>query len=365
MMYNGVMSNEGLNVLRTYEEDYWQTVAQAREFLPEGVLPYFLTRVQQVVIYDCIDGYLILRYGEREGKEFIITCYRSAGWQEVLHQQKLYDQYGRESTWRYTLRVKNPPKLMGHFVDISLQTIQRGRLILRPKHLSATVVFGEPSEDLSDGSERAKKDIKAFLSAANLGVKIVEEIKVTRDRVIKKLESLLAEYRQCLVKAEREEDVQQFLKENPFVLNPWGTIYPKYKLGKEYVCDFLIEDRLAPDFKYVFVEIEAAATKLFLKSKNRQTEFTAKVHHALNQLRDWENWTRDNISYLRQDFPEFDQAGFILVVGKDVGLSQAQRKVLVSENAKVSNRTILTYDDLAKRLEELINSLRELTGNSA
>ena len=131
------------------------------------------------------------------------------------------------------------------------------------------------------------------------------------------------------------------------------------------MCDFLIENHLAPDFKYIFIEIEAAATELFLKSKNRQTEFTAEVHHALNQLRDWEIWTRDYISYLRQEFPEFDQAGFVLVVGRDVGLSQAQRKVLVSENAKARNRTILTYDDLSSRLEGMINSLRELIASTA
>lgn len=376
MVYNGTMGNKGQNILRKYEEDYWQTVSKAREFLPEGVLTGFLTDVKQVIIYDCTNGCLVLRYREQLENNFIISRHRSMTWEELLHQQKLYDQYGRESTQRFTLKMKEPSKFLGHFVSIAEPTVMRGHLVLRPKYLSATIVVGgEPREEISNGCEAAKKDIRTFLSAANLGVEAVQEIestphevynKVERDELIKKLESLLAEYKQCLAQAEDEEDVQQFLKQNPFIINPWGTIHSKYKLGKEYICDFLIEDHLAPDFRYIFVEIEAPATELFLKSKNRQTEFTAEVHHALNQLRDWAIWTRDHISYLRQqDFPEFDQAGFILVVGRSTNLSPAQRKVIIDENARVRNRTILTYDDLANRLEGMINSLRQLIASNA
>lgn len=357
---------KGLNIIRKYEEDYRQTMDKAGEFLPKEVLPDFPTSVQQIVIYDCTDGYLILRYSKREGSKFIITRRSSINWQELLHQQKLYDEYGRESTQRFTLKIKEPTKFKGHFISISRPLIMlRGGLKLRPKYLSATIVVGEPGEDLSHGDEDAKNDIRTFLSATNLGVSVVQEIEDTRDRVIKELEGLLARYRQCITGAKDEEDVQQFLKENPFILNPWGTIHPKYKLGKEYVCDFLIEDPLAPDFKHIFVEIEPAATELFHKSEKRETEFRAEVHHALNQLSNWEIWIRKNIAYLRQDFQEFDQASFILVIGRDANLSQAQRKVLMDENARARNRTILTYDDLTNRLEGMINSLRELISSTA
>jgi hypothetical protein len=360
-MYNGTMGNKGLGVLRKYEEDYWQTVTKGRGFLPEGVLPNFLTDVRQVFIYDCPDGYLILRYGERKEKEFVIMLGSSSDWKALLLQQKLYDQYGRESTQRFTLQMKEPAKFEGHAVSLA-EPVIRG---LRPKWLSATIVVGEPGEDFSSGDETAKKDIRTFLSATNLGVPIVPDtggkvIEKTGDQVIKKLESLLLQYRRCLAEAKDEEDVQKFLKQNPFILNPWGTIHSKYKLGKEYVCDFLIEDLLAPDFKYVLVEIEPATTVLFLRSQKRQTEFTASVHHALNQLRDWETWIYDNIAYLKQDFPEFDQAGFLLIIGRNVGLSPAQGRVITGENTRARNRTILTYDDLANQLEGMINSLRKL-----
>ncbi len=356
-MYNETMGNKGLNILRKYEEEYWQTIAKGREFLPAGVLPDFLTTVQQVVIYDCTDGYLILRYGEREGNEFIITRDSTMKWQALLHQQKLYDQYGRESTQRLTLNTKEPSKFEGHSVSIAEPVISRGSLVLRPKYLSATIVVGEPGKDSSSGDEAAKKDIRTFLSAANLGVPVVPD---TSDRVIKKLESLLMGYRRCLVEARYEEDIQKFLKKNPFVLSPWGTIYPKYRLEATYVCDFLIEDRSAPDFDYIFIEIKPAKTELFYKSKKEERKFRAKVHHGLSQLRDYEIWIRNNIHILKKDFPAFDQPSFTLVIGRSTNLSPVQRQVIMDENARIRNRTILTYDDLANRLEGMINSLKGL-----
>lgn len=153
------MSSKGIEILRKYEEDYWETVTRARQSLPEGALPDFLASVKEVVIYDCPDGYLILRYREQTEKEFIVTHKSLVGWQPLLHQQKLYDQYGRESTRRFTLGLKEPDKLMGHFITISPEALKVGNLELCPKYLSATVIFGEPGDALSDGTKAAEADI--------------------------------------------------------------------------------------------------------------------------------------------------------------------------------------------------------------
>jgi hypothetical protein len=302
---------------------------------------------------------------EQQGNEFVITRDSCIEWEALLHQQKLYDQHGRESSQRFTLKIKEPTKLLGHFISIAVPRIKRGTLVLYPKWLYATIIVGKPAKDFYNGDEATKKDIQTFVLGANLGVKPLPWVEVTRDNVIKTLKNLLSKYRQYLARATHEEDVQKFISINPFILNPAARIHPKYRLGKEYVCDFIIEDRLAPDFKHIFVEIEAVATELFHKSKERETEFKAEVHHALSQLRNWEIWTRDHISYLKQEFPEFDQAGFVLVIGSNTNLSLAQRRVIMAKNAETGNCTILTYDDLADRLEELINSLSELTASSS
>ncbi len=52
--------------------------------------------------------------------------------------------------------------------------------------------------------------------------------------------------------------------------------------------------------------------------------------------------------------------GHILIIGRGINLSVSQKEVIRNENAKIKNVEILTYDDLADRLEALINSLKRL-----
>jgi len=354
------MSNEGQIFLRKYEQEYRQTITIGSQFLPKGYLPSFLTAVQQVVIHDCTDGYLILRFTEREGAEFIVTHNHTIGWKDLLHEQKLYDKNERETTQRLTLKVKAPSKFQGHMFSLGSVEILRGASVVHPKWFSATIVMGEPEEDFHNPIEDAKRDVQTFVTANNLGVQIDANLNTTSGKVIQRLESLLVQYRQCLVEAKVEEDIQKFIEKNHFILNPWGRIYHKYKLGKEYICDFLVEDLFAADFKYTFIEIEPASSDLFRKHKKEAREFRSRVNHGLSQLRDWDIWVRENIETLKVDFPEFDQACFILVIGRSKDLSMDQKKVILNENARSRNYTILTYDDLDHRLEELLNKLRML-----
>lgn len=354
------MSNKGLIILKKYEYEYWRTMADGVQFLPTGYLPDFLAAVQQVIIHDCTDGYLILRFAEREEVEFIVTRHRSISWQHLLAKQKIYDQNGRETTRRLTLAMGDRSKFQGGMVSLGSIEVISGVSKFRPKWISATIVEGEAEEDYPNPVQEAKRDIQTLVAANNLGVQIDANFNITSDKVIQQLTSLLAQYRQILAEAKVEEDIQKFIAKNPFVLNPWGTVYPKYRLGTKYVCDFLVEDLFAADFKYTFIEIEPASSDLFRKNKKEAREFRSRVNHGLSQLRDWDIWIRENIETLKADFPEFDQACFILVIGMSKDLSLDQKKVIISENTRSKSFTILTYDDLEHRLEELINKLRKL-----
>jgi len=354
------MSNKGLIILKKYEHGYWQTIADGIQFVPTGYLPDFLAAVRRVVIYDCTDGYLILRFAKREEAEFIVTRHRSITWQRLLAKQKMYDQNGRQTTQRLTLGMRDPSKWHGAMVSLGSIEVHRDVSIFRPEWISATIVEGEPEEGIHNPIHDAKRDIRTFVAASNLGVQVDVNFKITSDRVIRQLQSLLARYRQNLEEARVEEDIQRFIEKNPFILSPWGKVYPKYRLGTKYICDFLVEDLTAADFKYTFVEIEPASTDLFRKNKKGVREFRSRLNHGLSQLRDWEIWVRENAETLKGSFPGFDQACFILVIGRSRDLSVDQEKVIISENVRSKSFTILTYDDLGDRLEELISKLREL-----
>jgi hypothetical protein len=357
---NRPMRRNGLDLLKKREEHYWWTINRAREFLNEKDLPRFLVAVQQVIIYRCTDGYLVLRYAERETGDFILTRHSSSTWTALLHEERLYDERGRESTRRLTLATDESTKFKGHSIDIAVEKLLIDGVILHPKWIWATVWVGEPRKDLCNGEELAKRDIRTLLSARRFHIQVEDRIEHTSDKVIHRLQNLLVEYRQCLLEATVEEDVQKFLKENPYILHPWGAIKPKYRLGDQYVCDFLVEDPLAPDFRHTFVEIEPVGTELFHKSEKGAREFRARVHHGLSQIRDWEIWIRENLDTLKKDFPEFDQAGFILIIGRSIYLSARQKQIIRTENARTMHIKILTYDDLADRLEASINSLKRL-----
>ncbi len=354
------MSDKGLIILKKHEQEYWRTIEDGIQFVPIGYLPDFLTLVQQVVIYDCTDGYLILRFAKREEVEFIVTRNRSISWQDLLSKQKMYDQNGRETTRRLTLHIRDPSKFQGEMVSLGSIEVRSGASIFRPKWISATVVEGEPKGNYPNPVQEAKRDIQTIVAANNLSVQIDANFNITSDKVIRRLENLLAQYKQILTEARVEEDIQKFITKNPFILKPWGTVHPKYRLGTEYICDFLVEDLFAVDFKYTFVEIEPASTDLFRKNNREMREFRSRVNHGLSQLRDWEIWIRENVEILKADFPQFDQACFILVIGRSKDLSVEQKKIIVNENARSKSFTILTYDDLEQRLEELINKLRKL-----
>lgn len=358
--YNWRMSNNAVDFLKKYEQEYWQTIANGIQFLPKGYLPDFLANVKQIVIYDCIDGYLILRFPKQDGSEFVINRYRSIRWQDLLHEQKLYDLNGEETARRLTLQMKDTNKFQGHMLSLGSIEVRRGQSAYRPEWISATIVQGEPEERIHNPIQNAKRDIQTLVSANNLGVRPERSLDITNDKVIHKLESLLTKFRKNLEEARVEDDIQKFIEGNPFVLNSWGKVYPQYRLGTKYICDFLVEDLIAPDFKYIFIEIEPARTDLFHKNKKEVREFRWRVNHGRSQLRDWDIWIRENIQTIKEDFPEFDQPRFILVIGRNADLSADQKRVILSENAGSKSITILTYDDLGSRLEQLIDKLRRL-----
>jgi len=73
-------------------------------------LPNLLTSVQQVVIYDCKDGYLILRYGESEGKEGKGIYPSSVDFTTDLHSLGQYIQEGERILFETVVSVTQPDK---------------------------------------------------------------------------------------------------------------------------------------------------------------------------------------------------------------------------------------------------------------
>jgi Domain of unknown function (DUF4263) len=105
--------------------------------------------------------------------------------------------------------------------------------------------------------------------------------------------------RRCLVKAQTENDLQQFLSEHPLLLatqmggghGRW--VIPKQRLGCEYVTDFVVGERSSIGFEWHAVALESPKVRMFTKAGNPTKELT----HAISQIQRWRAWLQQNQNY--------------------------------------------------------------------
>ncbi len=81
--------------------------------------------------------------------------------------------------------------------------------------------------------------------------------------------NLVERFQEALEGAKREEDLQIFLAENPFILSeqfPHGThVVPKFRFGGKYVSDFLVSEVTSAGTIWILVELEPANAPLVTK----------------------------------------------------------------------------------------------------
>jgi hypothetical protein len=97
-----------------------------------------------------------------------------------------------------------------------------------------------------------------------------------------------------------ELELQKFLERHPYVLSQQFThchhVFPNVRLGERYTADFFCLDIPSSGKEWIGVEIEEPGKKVITKAGRR----TAKLEHALQQVRDWRKWITDNIDYARR-----------------------------------------------------------------
>jgi antiviral defense system Shedu protein SduA len=94
--------------------------------------------------------------------------------------------------------------------------------------------------------------------------------------------------------AEREEDLQKFLAENPFILAEQlphcHYVIPKFRFGGRYVSDFLLPEIASSGRTLVLVELEPVNAQLVTQSGH----LAERVRAGIQQVKDWRDWLMDN-----------------------------------------------------------------------
>lgn len=172
--------------------------------------------------------------------------------------------------------------------------------------------------------------------------------------VVERLEELLQEFRQLIESNPDEEIVQKFLALHPyFIWWEYDQVSSKFKLGSEYVTDFVFMCRGLFGPEHIFCEIEKPTKRLFTNKDILSAEFT----QAEDQLRNWKRWIQLNLSYLKQNLPKLSSYRLHLIIGRGPDLTDEQRAKLQDRGGEIQ---ISTYDDIISNLEIKIARFREL-----
>lgn len=165
--------------------------------------------------------------------------------------------------------------------------------------------------------------------------------------------ALLRAFEGLLEEASKEEELQIFLKEHPEFLYPAQiTCHPKFRLGDDYITDYVLLVQASHGSEYVFVEIERANKRIFTTSG----QFTADFTQARAQLLDWEAWITRNHAYISSKLQNLYKPKFHLVMGRDSELTPELRNK-IQTNFSGSNTQFSTYDDLALGYKQVVSNL--------
>ena len=165
----------------------------------------------------------------------------------------------------------------------------------------------------------------------------------------------IEEFNQLIKKTPIEEiECQNFLKTNPYILEPFhAQIWSKPRLGEELIPDFIVR---SIDNSYTVIEIEKPDISIMTKAG----ELSAKATHAKRQALDFRDWLINNNLYAIKKFPSVYRPYCLVVIGMESQLSDIQKLRLRQENESTQGVLRIVgfdwiYDRAKSTFDNLIN----------
>jgi hypothetical protein len=151
----------------------------------------------------------------------------------------------------------------------------------------------------------------------------------------------------------RERDLHRLLELNPVILDAYGAeVRSEVRLGKSYRMDLVIQYNES-DRRILCVELESPTQQLF----TRAGRWDAKLTHAIQQVQDWMRWWREHPGDVPAPFDATIPINGLIIAGRDEGLDDSAKRRLLHNNHQFHDLSVVTYDDLLRRLELLLSSL--------
>lgn len=138
------------------------------------------------------------------------------------------------------------------------------------------------------------------------------------------------------------------------------NLFPKKKLGEDFITDFVLVNPCDQGPSYTLVEIEKPSHPILLQDNS----LSSQTNHAIKQTRDWDVWLEKNKAYLQGKLPGFETPSYLVVIGRGNSLDEKAKSYLRSYNRDWKNLELLTYDDVLARFNGVIKAI-ELTVSSS
>jgi len=233
---------------------------------------------------------------------------------------------------------------LGRFIDVDAVCTIRDSTFLPTTQPVA-------QKEFDDILVRALSDVSLFRLVVDLAVEFPDCLQqafeaVQRTTIVVGRE-LLHTFRDLVGADEREEIYQQFLTQNPVLLDPLARrVIPKHALGTEHVTDFVIWKVTG---EYLVVEIEKPQDPIFTRGDDFSYQFT----HAFSQVLDFQEWLERHPEYAARNLPGVVSPFGLLVIGRRTSLSPTQARKLARFNTNSQRVRVACFDDLVDEAEKL------------
>ena len=283
--------------------------AEAANTKQSGILSVGRTQV-----WPCSDGVLVAITGNKDRKISVEVNEPVSITMARLFEGSRFSTMYHPSGWptRFHIRVGGEGGMEKGIFEISGARVvgEPGDIELMRAGFDKVLLIGWQAPLTQPPDEKAVGNIRFALAGVNLSASpdtsgSLQSLGVTE---------LVGKFKSLLEGDNREEELQKFLSQNPAFLYPdMLECFPKFKLGDDFVTDYVFKIQGAHGLEYVFVEIERSQKPIFVDKGHFSADFT----QAKSQLLSWEGWIEKNHSYVSQKLPGLFKPRFHLVMGRE------------------------------------------------
>jgi hypothetical protein len=160
----------------------------------------------------------------------------------------------------------------------------------------------------------------------------------------------------------KEPELQKHLERNLYLVSQQFAhchhVAPHFLFGRHFCADFMCLDYPSHWPHWIAVEIESPSKKLVTQAGRR----TAELEHALQQIRDWREFVKNNLDFVNKpkekdglglEFAEPTMTGYVFIGRRSQKAEEIEKLNIIRNQIRdADNIHIHTWDHFVERAEQ-------------